>query len=84
MNTNTKYIIEDLIHDLMPIFILVLLFIGVTYMAYYFDKNISCPKTANIMEMEYRYDFWAGGCFIKADNAQWIGINYYHEVKIDK
>lgn len=41
-----------------------------------YGQNVSCPNYANQLNLEYKYNFWAGGCFIKVKD-NWINSDQY-------
>ena len=62
---------------------IVLLFIGTAVCSVYlFGKNIYCPRYANSVDLEYRYSFLAGGCFVNYQ-GQWILADNLRAGKLD-
>jgi len=45
------------------------------------DKFIACPQFAKSVDLPYRYNFWAGGCFVQF-NGQWIRSGNFGGVQI--
>jgi len=48
---------------------------------YITDKYIICPKFAATVNLPYKYDWIAGGCFVKY-NGQWIPSDNFGGVQI--
>jgi hypothetical protein len=46
-------------------------------------KYISCPNLGNSLQKEVKYNYWAGGCFIKLNNGNWISSNKYNGVSLE-
>ena len=67
------------------IFIILVLSIvigGAVLGVYLVEKHIQCPNFAQSVQLESKYNFWAGGCFVNYD-GQWIDSNQSRAGKID-
>ncbi len=53
--------------------------VSVIFCFFLFDKNIVCPNLASEIELEYKYNFVAGGCFVKTKDG-WIDSDKYRAV----
>ena len=51
---------------------------------YIIDKYVVTPRFGVSIQKPVKYDFWAGGCFIKMDNGQWIQCTHYQGVNLNK
>ena len=73
---------EDILFGL-SIFIVILIFIGVMIGGIYLlEKNITCPRYADSVGLESKYNFWAGGCFVNYQ-GQWIPSDNLRAGKLD-
>jgi hypothetical protein len=59
------------------------LFIGIFLGDYFYNKNVGCPQLGNSLQKEVKYNFLAGGCFIKLSNENWISSDNYTGVNIE-
>jgi len=77
---------EDVIEIILTIFfIIVAIGIVVTILVwgiYFFQKNIQCPQYGDSVHLEYKYNFWAGGCFVNYE-GQWIRGGNLRAGKLD-
>ena len=48
---------------------------------YLADKYISCPNIAKETGLETKYNFWAGGCFIKIGKDTWVSVENFYGIK---
>ncbi len=60
--------------------VLIVIVIGGVYLQ---DKNVTCPHIGSSLQKETKYDFLAGGCFIKLSNGNWIASDKYNGVSIE-
>ena len=75
---------KDLIIDLsLILLVLIIPTILILVGQYLFDKYITCPRFAHAVNLPYKYDWIAGGCFIQY-NGQWIPSDNFGGVKINK
>jgi hypothetical protein len=44
---------------------------------YLYDKNLACPRFAENIERPYKYDWFAGGCFVQTATGQWVAEKNY-------
>lgn len=42
-----------------------------------YEKNLQCPAFARNVERPYRYDWFAGGCFVQTREGQWVAAKNY-------
>lgn len=45
-----------------------------------FEQHISCPMLAKEIGLEYKYNYVAGGCFVKMENGSWIDSDKYRGI----
>ena len=64
----------------MAIGLIALVVLGV----YLTDKYIATPNFGRSVQKPVKYNFWAGGCFVRLDNGQWINCDNYQGVNIEK
>lgn len=58
------------------------LFLGIAvFGAYHIDKHI-CKQTGIEMQLENKWDFWAG-CFVLNGNEQWVKAENYQSVNLE-
>jgi hypothetical protein len=56
---------------------------GVVFLAdYLITKNITCPNFAESVNLDSKYNFWAGGCFVNYE-GQWIPADNLRAGKLD-
>lgn len=60
--------------------IVAILLVGVGI--YLVEKNIYCPNVGESINLEYKYNFWAGGCFVNYQE-QWIPSDNLRAGKLD-
>lgn len=56
----------------------ILSFVGIP--VYLVEKNIYCPRFAQEVNLESKYNFLAGGCFVEY-NGQWIRSSNLYGIK---
>ena len=56
---------------------LLLFFGAVAWVDYLYESNIQCPAFARNVERPYRYDWFAGGCFVQTQTGQWVAEKNY-------
>lgn len=68
--------------DLRTVTVVIVVIAGIAgLIIYLIDANHTCPRFAQQVKLSYRYDFWAGGCFVKVRNGQWVrSKNYWNAV----
>jgi len=62
---------EDICIALGVIFGIIMLCVGLYALDYLLDKKVFCPKFSENVQLEYKFDYLAGGCFVNYD-GQWI------------
>lgn len=68
----------DVVVFLAGMFAIVFAAAGVlAFMAYGYEKNVSCPAFGAAVDRPFKYDFAAGGCFVQARNGQWVQRGNY-------
>ena len=53
----------------------------IIFLGYLFDRFIICPQFAKSVDLPYKYNFLAGGCFIQF-NGQWVRSDKLNAVQI--
>jgi len=73
--------------NIIIVLIIILLLLGVAGVTagigWGIEKYVVCPRIGAELQMPYKYNFWAGGCFIQMDNEQWIKEANYRGVNIE-
>ena len=42
-----------------------------------FEKFVFCPNFAEVTQLETKYNFWAGGCFVRTEEGKWVNTRNY-------
>ena len=66
------------------ILLTVILLSVICFLYYGVDKYIVTPQFGKVVQKQVKYDFWAGGCFVKMDNGQWIQCTRYQGVNLNQ
>ncbi len=67
---------------IIPILIFIVMIIVITGVFIFLNKNIFCPNKAAELSLEYKYNFLAGGCFVKY-KEQWVETGQFRVGKLD-
>jgi hypothetical protein len=78
MNDNIFYIFAIFGTIIITFGLVALLAIG----DYLYESNIYCPNFGQNVGLEYKYNYWAGGCFVNYE-GQWIRSNQLRAGQID-
>lgn len=70
-NLNNMFDIDDIKAFIFVFLIIIIAIFCIVSFYYFFDKNIQCPIYAKSVNLEYKYNFWGGGCFVNYQ-GQWI------------
>ncbi len=62
---------KEIIFILTTVLGLILFVIIFVYSVYLLDKNIVCPNFGKSVNLEYKFNLLAGGCFVNYE-GQWI------------
>lgn len=81
MDYNSDSIFDGIIK--VVVFYSVCIIISFTGIIYLTEKNITCPQLGNSLQKETKFNFWAGGCFIKLQNGNWVSSYSYTGVSIE-
>lgn len=74
---------EEILITFLVVTLVVTFFVAFSvYITYLFEKNITCPRYYKSVNLEGKYDFWAGGCFVNY-KGQWIPRSNLHGGKIN-
>lgn len=74
---------EEIKTIIIGITLLVTLVVLITeIVSYAVEKNITCPKFGQSVNLEYKYNFWSGGCFVNYQ-GQWIPSDNLRAGKLD-
>ena len=77
--------IKDFLFSIGGAILLATIIVAMGFMIYYTtDKYIVTPRFGEAIQKQVKYDFWAGGCFVKMDNGQWIQCIHYQGVNLNK
>ena len=50
---------------------------------YFLDKNVYTPNFGKEVQKEVKYNLFAGGCFMRMDNGQWIKCGNYNGINLE-
>ena len=75
-------IISWIIAAVVLITLISIFLVCVFFIEYSVEKNIYCPNFGRSSELEVKYNFWAGGCFVNYQ-GQWIRSNNLRAGKLD-
>ena len=67
--------------DIIITMIIISMIILAIYGAYLIQRNIICPNLGEALNLETKYKIFAGGCFVKTQEGQWVqSKNYYNSI----
>lgn len=74
---------SETIQPFLIMVVIILLLSGLMVLVVYVvDKNVVCPNYAKSVNLEYKYNFCAGGCFVNYQ-GQWIPSDNLRAGKLD-
>ena len=68
-----------------PIFTILIFILIVFALIYWREKYVYTPQFEEAVGKPTKFNFWAGGCFVKIDNKTWVPCeNYIGVIKNEK